>query len=95
MKLSAHDLEIEKGRHHNTQRNLRLCKHCSTQNLENEFHFMLVCTKHRCLRTKYLKPYYLHWPSIQKLTNLFSEQSTRTIINISKFIYAANKNRLS
>ena len=77
MKLSAHDLEIEKGRHLNIQRNLRLCKHCSTQILENEFHFMLVCTKHRCLRTKYLKPYYLHWPSIQKLTNLFFQNSQK------------------
>jgi len=56
--VSAHDLE--KGRHHNIHRNLRLCKHCSTQILENEFHFMLVCTKHRWLCNTYLKPYYLH-----------------------------------
>ena len=77
MRVSAHDLEIEKGRHHNIQRNLRLCKNCSTQILENEFHFMLVCTKHRCLRTKYLKPYYLHWSSIQKLTNLFFQNSQK------------------
>ena len=26
MRVSAHDLEIEKGRHHNIQRKLRLCK---------------------------------------------------------------------
>jgi len=71
MRPSAHDLEIEKGRHHNIQRNVRLCKNCSTHILKNEFHFMLVCTKHRWLRTKYLKPYYLHWPSIQKLTIFF------------------------
>ena len=37
LRTSAHDLEVEKGRHRNIDRNLRYCKNCSMQILENEF----------------------------------------------------------
>ena len=42
MRMSDHDLEVQKGRYNNTPRNERVCMHCNTQ-VENEEHFMLHC----------------------------------------------------
>ena len=50
--LSSHDLAIERGRHDNTGRNDRICKHSNLNMIENEYHFLLVCPIYRDLRKK-------------------------------------------
>ena len=42
-RLSAHQLELERGRFFNIDRSERICKHCSLGNVEDEFHFILIC----------------------------------------------------
>jgi hypothetical protein len=42
LRISAHKLEIELGRHNNVERQFRLCRLCIKQNIyvvEDEFHF--------------------------------------------------------
>ena len=45
---------IEKGRHLGLSQAERLCKLCNTNNIENEYHFLLACPTYRNLRKLYL-----------------------------------------
>ena len=42
-RLSAHSLNIEKGRYNNTNRRDRICNLCNSSDIEDEFHFILKC----------------------------------------------------
>ena len=94
-RVSSHDLFIETGRYENPtiERTQRLCKSCNMKQIEDEFHFLLVCPKYRELRRKYLKPYFCHWPTLRKFDNLMSSTTYKTVLNLSKFIYYAMKIR--
>ena len=41
----AHRLYIETGRYKNIPRNERLCKNCSSNEIEDEAHFLIKCDK--------------------------------------------------
>ena len=43
LKLSSHDLAIEKGRHQNIARQERVCSNCTMIVLETEYHYLLIC----------------------------------------------------
>ena len=94
VRLSSHQLEIERGRYTNIERNDRKCKQCDMNLVENEFHFILVCPKSRIIKNKYLKRYFCQWPTINKLQNIFMEKSKRVVTNLAKYIYFATKARL-
>ena len=47
--LSSHQLAIDKGRHANIERNERKCFQC-TDEIEDEFHFILSCPVYEDLR---------------------------------------------
>ena len=49
LRLSNHDLMIEKGRHQGLQENQRLCPFCDNQ-IENEQHFVMECPTYNVLR---------------------------------------------
>ena len=59
-RTSSHSLMIETGRYDDTRRELRICKCCNMGKIENEYHFLLVCSNYRDLRTKFFKPYFCH-----------------------------------
>ena len=42
-RISSHDLFIERGRYENQPRNERMCRFCSSQSVESEYYFLLVC----------------------------------------------------
>ena len=44
----------------NIPRNERLCQICQNGEIEDEFHFSLVCPKYEHLRRKYLDKYFLY-----------------------------------
>ena len=94
-RTSSHSLRIETGRYENIHRDQRLCQSCNMNMTETEFHFLLVCPHYRELRTKYLKQYYCRWPSIRKFEELLSSTSKGTICKLAKYIYFANKVRIS
>ena len=93
-RTSSHDLKIESGRYNSTPRQRRLCRSCSMNKVEDEYHFLLVCPKYRELRLKYFKAYYCHWPTVRKFEILLSSTSKKVICNLAKFIYFATKIRV-
>ena len=85
LRVSSHELEIENKNeleNENKSRNERLCH----RNLiENEYHFLLICTLYSELRKKYLKTYYYTWPNLHKFSKNIKE-----LLNLSKYIYFAS-----
>lgn len=83
-RLSSHKLEIEVGRYSGIARENRICKCCSSNMIESEYHFLLTCPLYRHLRLKYLGR--ASWPSLNLFQTYMSSSSTKTLLNISKFI---------
>ena len=53
LRCSSHCLEIEKGRHKNTEDKDRICNMCTDGAIEDEDHFLLKCKSYEQLRRKY------------------------------------------
>ena len=85
LRLSSHCLAVETGRYKNIPLERRLCPLCSVE-IEDEFHFILVCFHYQNLRVKFLKKYYYVRPSVYKLIQLFSTQNVKELCNLGKFI---------
>ena len=92
-RLSSHDLAIERGRYENIARIDRICVFCNSNFVESEYHFLLACPFYRELRQRFLKPYYGHWPTLQKFDDLMCKSNKTVILNLAKFIYFAFKSR--
>ncbi|XP_061165005.1 uncharacterized protein LOC133173960 [Saccostrea echinata] len=50
LRLSAHNLAIEKGRHLSIPTDKRFCNICNTGEIEDEFHFLFSCHKYNNYR---------------------------------------------
>ena len=64
LRISAHNLAIESGRHHRPSPiplNDRICSQCNTGDIEDEFHLIISCNKFRKARGEFLT----------KLTDIF------------------------
>jgi hypothetical protein len=88
-RLSSHDLAIETGRYENKEREERICAHCRTQSIEDEYHFLLICPKYYELRRALLKPYFCRWPTIKKFEILMNSTNKRQLQNLAKYIHHA------
>ena len=84
LRLSSVDLEIEKGRFNGTERNNRKCKICSLD-IEDEYHFILICPAYVDLRKMFIKRYYHTNPSMYKLIELMRSTNIKEIINLGKY----------
>ena len=72
LRLSAHQLRIETGRYarNRLDRALRLCTLCDKSDLEDEYHFVLVCPVYDSIRKKYIRPFYYKRPNAFKFITL-------------------------
>ena len=82
-RCSSHKLFIEEGRHHTIARELRLCKYCNMNMIENEYHFLLVCRFYQDLRRKPLPNYYCSWPNTHKFVALITTNSSTLLKRLS------------
>ena len=93
-RCSCHSLMIEKGRHLNMDYEDRLCSYCyrcGINEVENEYHFLLVCGAYTNLRSKYLKPRYNSNPTYNKFVELLSCECKISLLALSKYVYFAMK----
>ena len=88
-RCSGHSLMIEKGRHLNIERSLRLCQFCNSNVIEDEYHFVLVCPFYRDLRRKYFKNYYFSWPNVHKFNLLMQTRSPTILKKLAKYLIEA------
>ena len=92
-RLSSHQLMIEKGRYNNIPVDERICRFCNMNQLENEYHFLLICPLYHNLRKRYLKPYYCRWPTLNKFDTLMTSKNKQELLNLGKYLHFANKAR--
>jgi hypothetical protein len=70
IRISAHNLSVEKGRHLKLPRVKRLCTLCSCNAVEDETHFILECEKYSNERKIFLdKVYSVHQDFVNLLSN--------------------------
>lgn len=92
-RLSSHQLEIERGRFYNINRKERVCNLCSLSQIEDEFHFILICPFYKEIRKLYVKKYYYEKPSVFKLIQLLSTKNIKELCNLGKYLYKCSKLR--
>ena len=63
--------------------------------MEDEYHFILECSKYVEISRKYTIPYYCINPSAFKLTQLLTVQNIKELDNLGKYLYVAEKIRNS
>ena len=55
LRLSSHQLNIETGKHRDIAHSERKCNLCNTEDLEDEYHFSLICPVYNELRKVYIQ----------------------------------------
>lgn len=94
LRLSSHKLNIELGRYHpRVPRHRRYCTQCNGARLdiEDEYHFVLICEKYRQLRVSLIPAYYRINPSMAKFVQLMADVQDDhvTARDISNYIVKA------
>lgn len=95
LRVSSHRLEIEAGRWskpNKTPLDDRKCIECNK--LEDEFHFIIECSRYTELRNMYIKRYYWRRPNMPKFIELLTSDNNNVIKNLSVFIEKAFKIRV-
>ena len=92
-RTSCHNLEIENGRYNNVQRQNRKCKLCTTNVVEDEFHFLLCCEFYSDIRNKYIPYKFYQNVNLHKFRLLMSTQHEDTIKSVACYLFYAFKKR--
>ena len=80
-------LGIETGRWQKPKipRDQRKCSICNK--MDDEYHFILECTRFSESRKKFIKPYFWKRPSMMKCVSLLNTENRKQLRNLAKFIY--------
>ncbi len=90
LKLSSHTLEIEMGRYPPRVPAInRYCKQCNIHDIDDEFHFILKCTKFSDLHSVYIPHYYRVRPNMITFISLMSTDNVHLRKRLSLFIHKA------
>ena len=87
---STHKLAIEQGRHLNEPRENTLCQICNYNELEDKYHFVLVCPILSDVRRNVLPLWCNNNPGERKLINLFQTDNFNILKNLALYIKKAN-----
>ena len=87
-RLSCHDLEINRGRFNNTEKENRKCKFCKNK-VEDEYHFLLICPLYSGLHKQYIPEKFFLQPNLHRFNMLMSAKSDTPISRLSLYIYYA------
>ena len=92
-RISAHQLAIEKGRHRNIKAHNRLCKFCQTNEVEDEFHFLIKCQKFSSERNKLFSDIHMSCVNFLQLSEenkflwLMTTEDTLVLHKLANHIY--------
>jgi CRISPR/Cas system endoribonuclease Cas6 (RAMP superfamily) len=72
LRQSSHKLAIETGRYarNRVERNVRYCIFCSNRDIEDEYHFVMVCPVYANIRKQFIKAYFYRRPNEMKFIEL-------------------------
>lgn len=81
LRISAHDLDVERGRYRNVPREQRLCKICNV--VEDEIHFLDNCQIYTDIRQKFLSNFSMH----KKPSDILTTDNKNSLKLICIYIY--------
>ena len=93
IRLSSHKLAIETGRHHKIEREQRICDICKSTDIEDEYHFIIICPIYSDLREQHINKFYYKRPSVMKFIELLNSQSKVKLNNLAQYINKAFERR--
>ena len=91
LRTSNHKLPVEKGRYANLPRDQRFCTLCNTDQMGDEYHFLLECPSLADLRTRFIPRYYSAHPNFFKYSELLTLNKKKETLNLSKFAFHGMK----
>ena len=86
IRVASYDLQIELGRHRGIERSERKCTACDRNEIEDVFHFILICPKYTHIRNQHLKGYYHQRPSMFKLVQLSNDDSLSNLKKLTNIL---------
>ena len=92
-RCSGHKLLVEQGRHANLSRDLRICKLCDLNEVEDERHFLLKCPFFSDLRTLYGISVKHHHTLATMFSKLMTSVNVNVLRNVCRFLLSAQKRR--
>ena len=92
LRCSNHSLLIESGRFNNIDVHDRICPLCDTNEIEDEYHFVLICPFFNDLRNHLPQRYKIN-PSRNKFNALMSSDKTSILKSLASYVYNAFSSR--
>ena len=88
IRLSALSLRVQTGRFGSNRnpRNELYCQCCNSLDIEDEYHFTLICPCFSNIRKKYIKKHYYVRPSMFKFIELLKTENKSVLIKLAKYI---------
>jgi stalled ribosome alternative rescue factor ArfA len=85
---------IETGRYgqNRIERTERRCEICNSSDIEDEFHFVIMCLRYKWIRKRYLDSYY-YGPSMFKFLELMSFTNIDVVNKLACYLNCALKIR--
>ena len=65
----------------------RICTLCNKSDIEDEYHFVLVCPIYSNLRQKYIRHYYYNRPGVYKFKLLMQTKQQEVLQKLGKYVY--------
>ena len=95
MRISSHDLRIETGRYTQGRiaRDERYCLVCGSRDIEDEYHFIVICPSYSTLRKKYINKKYYTRASMIKFIDLLNRTDKSTLTRLCLYIKYASIER--
>ena len=71
LRSASHNLRIEAGRRcvPKIPEHLRICQYCSSNEIENEFHFLFPCNLNKCIRKRFFGDINVKYHNFNTLSN--------------------------
>ena len=88
LRCSVHKLKVETGRHDDIAYENRLCTLCDYNQVEDEFHFVMICPVYENLRITYIPSLENGERNTETFYTLFNDNYQNTL-NIAMFIFHA------
>ena len=88
LRISDHNLMIEKGRHKGVHKNLRFCSFCQGS-VEDELHFLINCPTYKYLRKPVMDSLSIENIDVTPITEVFITLMTKPTTEVAKFTHKA------
>jgi hypothetical protein len=83
-------LGFSKSKEFQIERNQRRhCKICNSGDIDDEYHFICICSSYNQIRKRYINKFYFYIPSVVKFIELMQSVNYSVVIELCKLIREA------